>query len=268
MTRQVGTKQEWNAKKKIYESKPNYQLVTETESYVTVQGDIAVALQVKDRKGATLDSYTFSPTYNQEFKAGNTPPSTSEVEQQLLDMGVTQVARRLTLTREPLTVMLARPNDPIDDINKLGQAGQWTAMLEQLQLIKPLKDPKKEAYRLHNLGVANEAIAYSTPNVATSRKLLDDAAALYRQAVAMKPDEKYFLTPQARIGESITAYAEIERQQKAIADADAAPRRWRRPILRRPARPSKPATPGTGPGSQDVRDRPARRPRPPSAMPT
>ncbi len=223
VTKQVCTKQEWNAKKRVYESKPNYQLVSETESYVTVTGDITVALQVKDRRsGSTLDSYTFTPNYNQEFKAGNTPPSTSEVEQQLLDTAVTQVARRLTLTQEPMTVMLARPNDQIDDINRLGQAGQWTTMLEQLQMMKPLKDVKKEAYRQHNLGVATEAIAYGTPNLASSRKLLDTAAGFYRQAVIMKPDEKYFLTPQARIAESFSGYAEIERQQKAIADADEA----------------------------------------------
>ena len=37
----------------------------------------------------------------------------------------------------------------------------------------------------------------------------------------MKPDEKYFLTPQSRIEASLTAYSELTHQQEALAAARA-----------------------------------------------
>jgi hypothetical protein len=220
--KQVGTKQVYNSKKKVYESEPDYQLVNETQTFTTVRGDLAVSVQVRDRKsGATIDSQTFTPNYNREFIAGTTPADTSQVEQWLIDGGVDQAVQRLTPTRETVKVMLARPNDAIDEINRLGQAGLWQRMLEQLELTKPLSDREKEAYRLYNIGVANEAVAYASEDLATSRKLLEQASSFYGKALEMKPDEKYFREPQLRISDGIAAYAELDRQRAIIADAEA-----------------------------------------------
>jgi hypothetical protein len=222
VSRQVGTKRVYNAKKKIYEDQPNYQLVNETQHFTTVKGDIAVSIQVRDRKsGATIDSQTFTPAYQQEFPAGTPPLDTNSVEQALLERTAGLAVQRLTPTREPIKVMLARPNDQIDDLNKLGEAGLWARMLEQLELVKPLSNPEKEAYRLYNLGVANEALAYSSEGIETSRKLLELASSYYGKAIELMPDEKYFRDPQARIADGIAAYAELDRQQAIIA-ADAA----------------------------------------------
>jgi len=222
VSKKTGTKQVWNAKKKAYETQDVYSTVNETQHFTAVQGDLAVAVQVQDRvSGASIDSQSFTPTYTREFLAGTTPPDQSRVEQLLIDSAVEQVMRRLTPTTEPVTVMLARP-DAIDEINKLGQAGLWNRMLEQLEQIPPLKDPKKEAYRLFNLGVAREAMAYSSEDIPTSKKLLEQASSLYGRAIEMKVDEKYFQTPQIRIQEGIAAYAQLERQQAIIAAAAAA----------------------------------------------
>lgn len=222
VSRQVGTKRVCNAKNNTCTDEPNYQLVQETQSYTTIRGDMAVSVQVRDRKsGATLDSQSFTPSHNQEVSAGITPPDRDQVAQWLITAAVRSAVERLTPTREPVKVLLARPNDPIDDLNALGQAGLWARMLEQLELMKPLSDPKKEAYRLYNIGVASEAVAYDTDDTGTSKKLLERASGLYGQALEMKPDERYFREPQTRISQGLAAYAEIERQQMLIAEAEA-----------------------------------------------
>lgn len=221
VNRRVGTKRVYNEKKKAYDEEPNYQLVHETQRYTDVRGDLAVSVQVRDRKtGATLDSQTFSPSYAVEFPADTTPPDKTQVEQSLIDQSVRLAVQRLTPTYEPVEVLLARPNDQVDELNRLGQAGLWARMLEQLELMKPIGDPRKEAYRLYNVGVANEALAYATDDLATSRKLLEQASSFYGKALELKPDEKYFREPQVRIADGIAAYAELDRQRGIIAQAE------------------------------------------------
>lgn len=250
VSRQVGTKRVYNAKKKVHEDQPNYQLVNETQHFTTVKGDIAVSIQVRDRKsGATIDSQTFTPAYLREFPAGTTPLDVRSVEQELLERTAALAVQRLTPTREPVKIMLARPNDQIDAINKLGEAGLWARMLEQLELTKPLSNAEKEAYRLYNLGVSNEALAYSSEDIETSRKLLEQASSHYGKAIELKPDEKYFREPQTRIAEGITAYAELDRQRAIIASSAA------------PAEQS-----GGGESGSGARDLTTRQAAPPGAM--
>jgi hypothetical protein len=244
VTKQVGTKRVYNDKKRIYEDKPNIQTVNETQHFTTVKGDIAVSVQVRDRKtGATIDSQTFTPSYLKEFIAGTTPLDTKSVEQDLIENAAGLAAQRLTPTREAITVMLARPTDQIDDINKLAEAGLWARMLEQLELVKPLSDPKKEAYRLYNLAVANEALAYASEDIDTSRKLLELASSHYGRAIELKSDEKYFREPQNRIVEGISAYAELDRQRGIIAAAAAEAAKAPAPVT---------APPSDAPGSRDL----------------
>jgi hypothetical protein len=118
---------------------------------------------------------------------------------------------------------MGRPNDAIDDLNKLGQAGLWSRMLEQLEKMTPLKDRGKEAYRQYNIGVAYEAIGYDSADVGVALKHLEQAQAQYGKAIEMKPDEKYFREPQTRIATAITSYGTLERQIASYDRARAKP---------------------------------------------
>jgi len=200
-------------------------------------------VDVRDRKRTSpVARETFSPSYSKEFAAGKTPPSDLEVERNLTEEAVTLVARHVSSGREPIRVMLGRPNDDVDEINKLGQAGLWSKMAEQLQSMKPLKDTKKDAYRLFNLGVANEALAYDAESLEESSALLRQASDLYAKALQMKSDEKYFMTPQARVAESLAGYVELERlQQTVVATPATAPSTSR--TQRAPAKPQAAAKP-------------------------
>jgi hypothetical protein len=163
------------------------------------------------------------------------------VEQQLIKDAVLQVVQRLAPTKEPVKVQMGRPNDAIDNLNKLGQAGLWSRMLEQLEKMPPLKDRDKEAYRQYNIGVAHEAIGYESADVGVALKYLEQAQAKYGQAIEMKPDEKYFREPQTRIATAITSYSTLERQIASYDRVRAKPAAAARATTAAPTRGSAPA---------------------------
>ena len=73
--------------------------------------------------------------------------------------------------------------------------------------------PDEDAYRLYNIGVAYEALAYQAEDPKSAMKYLDEAAIDYGKAIDAKPEEKYFLEPQKRIEDAIAHYRELEEQK-------------------------------------------------------
>ena len=124
-----------------------------------------------------------------------------------------QVAARLVNTDEPVEIYLAKGK--LDDANKLAEAGLWTRDLETLETMTPFPNAQDEAYRLYNIGVANEALAYQTDDHAAAKKFLEEAAINYGKAIDGKPSEKYFLEPQKRIESGIAYYKKLEDRQLA-----------------------------------------------------
>ena len=242
VTKQTRTDRVYNAKTKKYEDKPVFGVVQEIQNTVVVTGDISVTYQARDQAtGAVIDSGTFSPTYRKEFPNGVGALSSADVEQWLIQAAVLQVVPRLAPTREPVKIQMGRPNDAVDNLNKLGQAGLWSRMLEQLEAMPALKDRGKDAYRQYNIGVAYEAIGYQSAEVGSAIKFLEQAAAQYGKAIEMKLDEKYFREPQARIATAIASYNTLEQQ---IASYDRA---------RKPAARASAATPAAAPRSAAAR---------------
>ncbi len=81
--------------------------------------------------------------------------------------------------------------------------------------------PDEDAYRLYDIGVAYEALAYQAEDQKAAMKYLDQAAINYGKAIYAKPDEKYFLDPQKRIETAIAHYKELDQEQQAAARAKA-----------------------------------------------
>jgi hypothetical protein len=213
VSKQIRTDRVYNEKTKKYENKAVYGVVQEIQNTVVVTGDISLTYQARDQAtGAVIDSATFSPTYRKEFLNGVGALSTADVEEWLIQAAVLQVVPRLAPTKEPVKIQMGRPNDQVDDLNKLGQAGLWSRMLEQLQAMPALRDREKDAYRQYNIGVANEAIGYQTADVGSAIPFLERASVQYAKAIEMKPDEKYFLEPQARIATALASYNTLEQQ--------------------------------------------------------
>jgi hypothetical protein len=83
--------------------------------------------------------------------------------------------------------------------------------------------PADDAYRLYDIGVAYEALAYAAEDEKSAMKFLDEAAINYGKAIDAKPAEKYFLDPQKRIETAIAHYKELEEQGHSKVVAESAP---------------------------------------------
>lgn len=216
--------------------------------YNKITGSLEVSYQAKDPKtGRALDADNVKASYAEDFEAGTNqkagkslgtkvvdpfkrmagkktedssgPPSGTELSENLIHQAIHEIASRVTATNEPVEIMLAQGK--LDKANKSAEHGLWSRYLEELETMPPLPNAKDDAYRLYNIGVAYEALAYQTEDRKAAKGFLQDAAINYGKAVDAKRDEKYFLEPQKRIETAMAYYRKIEGQAKAVAAANA-----------------------------------------------
>lgn len=227
--------------------------VTKTSEFTRITGQLNVSFQARTAAGAVLISDNVSATYDQEFdSAGNSashgvlgsvtgtfgrlkgggrsedvnPPTPSELRSRLIQDAVQQIAEHLVDTDEKIDVLLAQKSGPLDEGDKAAQTGLWQRALETFETASPFPRPEEDAYRLYNIGVAYEALAYEAADEKTAMKYLDQAAINYGKAIDAKPGEKYFVEPQKRIETAIAHYKELEQEQardKAAQQAANAP---------------------------------------------
>jgi hypothetical protein len=214
------------------------------ETVTRYSGILKVAYTARDaHSGRTLDSDNVTAKYDDEFNQyGSTsggvtgtlshtwdklkhgkveadkPPTAGELRDVLLSNVVSQIASRLVNTEEPVEVLLARGK--LDDADKLAEAGLWTRNLEALETMTPFPNKEDDAYRLYNIGVAYEALAYGSEDPKAAQKYLQEAAINYGKAIDDKPGEKYFMQPQNRIDTAIAHYKKLHDQPKTVAAAD------------------------------------------------
>jgi len=96
---------------------------------------------------------------------------------------------------------------------------RWQDWLTTLEGVAPHRDPKRDAYRLHNLAVAHEALAYEAPPAEGPASHLDNASGLIAQAAKQHPSEKYIIESQARITRSRSDYATLGALYQASGSA-------------------------------------------------
>ena len=209
--------------------------------YYKITGELTIAYQATDAHKRALDAGTITKKYAQEFQAGTNqavggnaaepgesgggigvlnpfrkkkpeelegPPNPVQLRQKLMDGVIAQLAPRFVNTTENVDVLLSR-GKPFDDANKLAEKNQWTRYLETLETMTPLSNHEDDAYRLYNIGVANEALAYQAEDKSSVQKFLDQAAINYGKAIDAKPSEKYFIDPQNRIETAVAHYKKL-----------------------------------------------------------
>ncbi len=251
--------------------------VQQTQKFNRVTGSIDVAYRATSG-GRTVDSQSMTAKYAEDFEQGtgrkgdkswgdvlkkpfdklnpskNTAdqgqPTPSEVQQKLLHDVAIQIAARLVNTDEPVEVFLARGK--LDSANKLAESGLWTRNLETLEQMTPFSSKEDDAYRLYNIGVAYEALAYQAADAKTARKYLDEAAINYGKAIDNNAVERYFIEPQRRIETALAHYKRLE-EGATVAKASApgphekseslaAKTRYAKPSAAKPAAGTKRAT--------------------------
>jgi tetratricopeptide (TPR) repeat protein len=223
-----------------------------TLPYLRVTGSLSVAFQARTGN-QTLASNNITAKYDEEFdSAGNdashgvlgsmssawhritggassedlNPPTEPELRSKLLTEAVHQIAQHLVNTSETVEVYLAKGKKALDEGDKQAEAGLWQRALETYETAPPMPKPGDDAYRLYDIGVAYEALAYAADDEKSAMKFLDEAAINYGKAIDAKPAEKYFLDPQKRIETAIAHYKELEEQRhpKIVAESAPAPK--------------------------------------------
>jgi hypothetical protein len=237
--------------------------VEQPVKYNKITATLEVAYQAKDmHTGRVLDADTIEEKYSEDFEQGTNqqagkslpnkaidpfkrlagkstddssgPPSSAELRSKLVHDAVHELASRITVTDEPVKVFLA--GGKLEKTDKLAESGLWTRYLEELEQMTPFVNPKDDAYRLYDIGVAYEALAYQSEDRQVASKFLQNAAINYGKAVDARPEEKYFLEPQKRIETAMNYYRKIGAEQQTVEtansgrSADAAPGTSTKPV--------------------------------------
>ena len=223
--------------------------VEQPVQYYKVTGSVSVTYQAKDGGSRVLDSDGVTAKYAQEFQAGTNQatgeslqakvtnpfkrlagkktdesygaPTPIELRQLLLSRAASQIASRLVNTDETLDIPLARGK--LDEANNLAEKGLWQRDLETLEEMTPLNKPTDDAYRLYNIGVAYEALAYQSEDKSATEKFLEKAAINYGKAIDANPGEKQFAEPQTRIETAVEHYKRLQGGSTMTAKADPTP---------------------------------------------
>jgi hypothetical protein len=182
-----------------------------------VVDDGIATVRVEVRRGTeVLADETARITYQSDRLVEEGPPLVTDFENALIDRAAQKSAGLVTPTREPVKVLLAR-SDEVDRLNNLAVNRWWREWRAALQATNPHRDPKRDAYRLHNLGVALEALAYEAATEDDTQRLLQEAAGLVQQAITARKDEKHFAESLTRISNNSLGYARLKAMRASIA---------------------------------------------------
>ncbi|HEY7411020.1 MAG TPA: hypothetical protein VII13_09775 [Vicinamibacteria bacterium] len=203
----IGERQEWDEKKQKTVTKDVYGNRDEPVTVHVASGHLVGRLEASI-PGGIRRSVDIGDTYDQRFRDGQGGREAAS-EPALEDWLVEQAARRavavVAFSPDPVTALLAVDGE-LKDGNRMAESGRFQEALDEWRR-RPLKG-NKEAARLHNLGVAHEALAYTFPmHEDAHREHLREAEQSYRKAAALDPGEKYFREPLERITVSLD-YAE------------------------------------------------------------
>jgi hypothetical protein len=237
--RQVGTREvtDRNGKKR---TEPVYEYGRNKPS-VVINAAAGVRIEVRQRVGDARADETARHTIAEEHLTEAGPPSRDAVEDMLIDNVVRKAAGRVSPGRQPTRAMLARSDD-VDRLNALAQNRKWQDWLAALEVLKPHRDRKRDAYRLHNLAVAHESLAYEAEATEDALVQLAQATRLITEARAQHTDEKYIDESAQRIGKSTSAYRQLAALHQVAHAA-------RPPVPPRPAPGSSKSTAGRPPTS-------------------
>ena len=146
-----------------------------------------------------------------------------EMQSSLAEGAARYIASFLVSTPEEVDAPLASGGS-LNEPDKLALAGLWSRDLEALEEIGSFASPNADAFRVYNMGVANEALGYATQDLTAAMKYLSAASNDYGKAMDAIPGEKQFITSQNRIKTALaqvtalSGIAKTNTEQKASAE--------------------------------------------------
>ncbi len=220
---------------------------SEQHTFMKVSGMLSLSYQARSKAGSLLDSdnisVKFSETYDDETGQAaakgwfdvvkrpikkivpgksdeEAPQNQEELEQALLNRAAAQVAMHVVNTDVSTTVVLAYGKG-LDNACKLAEASQYSRMLESLETMEPFPRGEDDAYRLYDVGVAYEAMAYKAEDPKSAGKFLEEAAINYGKALDAHPSEQYMADAQQRIDVAAAHFKRILNQPAPVSAAPA-----------------------------------------------
>jgi len=199
----IGEKQEWDAKKKKNVTKDVMGYRKEPVTFHVIEGRVRGVAQVEGAGPARWQDV--GARYDLRTKHRADVPEEVRSMTGLRDYLVAELAGKAitvaTFGPAPVEALLASDGE-LKAGNKLAQVGLFKDAREEWN--RQTFKGNKEAARLHNVGVATEALAYTlAPFSAEHAAQLQQAKDLYKRAFMMDPDEKYFADPLKRIEVSL-----------------------------------------------------------------
>jgi hypothetical protein len=199
----IGENQEWDEKQKKNVKKDVMGYRKEPVTVHVIEGRVQGAAQVEVGGAIRRDDVSF--TYAGRDKRLYNFPDEVRTIAGLRDYLVAHLADKAvavaTFGPDPVEALLATDGD-LKPGNKFTEAGLFKEALDEWSRRTFKGD--KEAARLHNIGVATEALAYTlAPFAPEHLAQLQQARELYKRAFMMDPGEKYFADPLKRIDVSL-----------------------------------------------------------------
>jgi hypothetical protein len=199
-----------------------------------ILADLSVTYEARTRAGSSIDAAPINVKYNRQVSAATEviagfkrkPDDEPHTREEVLQMVAGRVAQlitaRLVNTNERVEALLGR-GGPLDEANRYADAAQWTTYIETLETMTPFPKPADDAYRIYNVGVANEALGYKAESPAAAQKYFERAVIQYRKAEEANPHEKYFIQPVNRIEVALEHYKKLEQAPPSSPAPAAAP---------------------------------------------
>jgi hypothetical protein len=244
----IGERKEWDEKKQKEVTRDVYGYRKQPVNQKLATGRIDARVRVTTPAGPR--EADAGSSYDERYDENDhLPPeaySEDSLERLLVEQAAAHAVAAVCFSPEPVQAMLAVDGE-LKAGNQLAQTGQFEPALAEWSRRSFKGDT--EAARLHNVGVAHEAIAYKLPvDSPEHRQRLEQAAESYRQARQLDPGEKYFAEPIQRV-EASMVYA------RAAADLTSERDRWAARAARgetadrRPARQPAALVDGAHPGA-------------------
>lgn len=200
----IGERQEWDEKKKKNVTKDVMGYRNEPVTVHVIEGRVQGVAQIQSG-GVAKRQEDVGHKYGGRMKNLTDFPLEVRTVSGLRDYLVAQLANKVVAVAafgpDPVEALLATDGE-LKTGNKFAEAGLFKEALEEWSRRTFKGD--KEAARLHNVGVATEALAYAhAPFAPEHLAQLQQAKELYKRAFMMDPGEKYFTDPLKRIDISL-----------------------------------------------------------------
>ena len=231
---------EWTGKMEV-----SYQAKERRSGVVLDSENLTASLADRAAKGPGTFSHVPLVGKKGACNSDSAVDSPNEARDALMDTIVSEMARRATPTEQ--TVIVPVPRGKLDNLSAMAASNRWATLLEEAEKMDKFPKPADDAYRVYLIGLANEGLAYDAARDAAERErnrrndmtsaaaqasiaeeskdyaraqeYIDKAAASYKDAIQLKPDEKYFREPDSRIEHAVKLYATIMRHKEEYRQA-------------------------------------------------